>query len=336
MADTPISVAQGSLSLSGKVPVFEVAANVSVSSLVLTTHTPQRGVGLFLRGYAPESLTFEIFALPSADALNFTGYAPFPFRELFGVPAIDTLTLTGQAPTILQDSLRTPAEDDLTLAGKVPTVDTPDARVGDPGRRALAFFTEAPVVVFGTNTVIGPAIGAIAFAGQAPTASTSINLWEDPLVGSLSLTGYAPSFITGLFVSVPVDNLFLTGRSVETSPSTLVNPLVGGLTLTTKANYVAAPPLTLSLAGQAVTISLNEEVPVGAAALTLALKTPLVETVGFKATPAYLARLDGRPGNELPTVVISSFLTPGKGDIISLTTVREVIHLGSATDELVT
>ncbi len=324
---TTISVPAGGLSLTGKVPVFEIVYFPSTSSLVLTTHIPKRGVGLLLRGIAPEALTFEFFAKPSERNLSFTTTTPFPFRERFVSPAIDTLALQGQAPGILINSLRLPTEESLTLSGKVPTVDTPDNRVGDPGRKQVFLFGEAPVTLTGTVTVIAPAKGTLAFSGKAPTASTSINLWEDPLVGGASLSGYAVTLQTGKLIIPAKGSLFLTGRSVATSPSTLTYPGTGTITLSGKNNYLGQAT-TLTLSGLAPSLITNINLTVGPGTLSFATKTPLVETLGIKAVPAYLARLQG----QAPSLSISSFLVPGKGDIISKTVVRDLVPVALAKD----
>jgi len=325
-----IIVPVGGLVLDGKNVAFETVANVTQTSLVFTSYAPSRGVGLFLRGVAP-TITFVGNHLPSSKALTLTTFVPFPFRQLNRTPPIDALVLTGQAPVVRAQSLRLPAAGVLVLAGQTPALASPDNRVVLPGRKQLVLFREAPLLGIDPLIVLGPPKGALSFAGQAPTAIRSQNIWVNPVRRSLLFTRYAPSDLAGKTAFPLVRALFLSQQAVQVTPGLAVSPTTGALTLTGRANFVAPAGLVLSLQGQPI-VSINQEslvIPVRA--LTLTGRNVLVETLGFKAINVVQLTLAG----QAPTISLSSFFAGGKGDILNLSVVREIIAIATPQETIV-
>lgn len=320
----------GTLALHGKNLAVEVVALVTETSLVLTGQAPTRGVGLILQGHAPELSGIDK-VLPSHDQLFLTGKSPGVSLEHFRDPSEDTLAVAGQAPSLLHTSLRTPAEVDLVLASDAATVSTPDARTTLPGTKGLVLFGEAPILLVGIGIVRAPARSLIAFQGQAPDANRAENVWSIPPIGTLSAEGQAPAAFQGSFAYPLTGAVTLTGYSVITEASELFIVPSGSLTMDPKTNSLAPEGLVLGITTFAPGRNTTGFLEPAAASLTLQPFIPLFATVGFAPVNSYLATLTGHA----PELVFSSFFSEGKGGIISLTTDRAVVPIGTPRETIV-
>lgn len=182
-----LTVSNAFLTLAGKTPALEIIINNADSSLFFTGQaptplqnasppdvitsppdgslaliglTPQRGIGLLLRGYeptvlgqitietgdpnnpvdgettatitghAPERVANNIIEMP-AGSLTLAGYAPsIPF---LATPPIGTLDLIGLQPRVESPQITDPGPASLTLTGLAPTISRSDAEEEEEG-----------------------------------------------------------------------------------------------------------------------------------------------------------------------------------------------------------
>lgn len=324
---TTIAVPKGSLALSGKNVALEVAQNITISSLVLTGYAPSRAYGLLLTPHAPTVVQFGT-TLPSTVALALTTFIPSTFVQNFRSPGAGSLTITGLAPTIVVDHLVLPAAQTLTLAGQSLTVDTPDARAASPGRRQLNLNPEAPILQVGTGTNIGVPKGGIAFAGKSVTALTTVTVFRSIPVGSINLAGIAPILVRSTIPSPGVGALSLAGSAPVDVGSQVRVPSAGSLALIAKFTYVAAPPLVLSITGQAPSLVISISRRPAVQDLVLQGRTPTLVRPDAITVPEGAIVLDGKP----VTKAISSAFGTGDTSIVNLTVKRELVPAGNPHD----
>lgn len=315
----------GSLGLDGKNVAFEVILSMTDTSLVITGSAPSRGIGLILKGYAPE-LQASIKHLPSEEVLMFSGKSVVAFHEHFREGSESSLVLTGSAPTITVDHMTLPAVATLDLDSDSYSIIAPDHRLALPLRKPLVLFGEAPIIHDADDPIIGPSKGMGAFAGQDVTIDQSGVFTKIPAVGTLSLAGQAPTLVRGTVIAAGgAGALVLDGKGVTADLGDVMLPAAGALAFTSYLPYIAPADLTLTLAGQSVDISTSETALPAATVLTFTERTPLVETLGIKAVPSDDVMLLGYA----PTFVLSSFIRDGKGGIINLTVDRDLVSIAA-------
>ena len=306
-----------------------------IAALTLATAAPTARQDLFrlpavetaaLAGQAP-SLKLEEQVLPSDVALMFDGQAPVASTNFAMLPAVETAVLAGQAPVDVIASTVAPAVETLVLAGKVPTLELTANHLPLPPRQRVFLLTEAPSIDGESN----PPRSLLGLTTDAPTFEIGVSHLIVMQRSFVNISSAASVLQIG-------DNIPVATAALTLAPLTPVR--VGGtpvdvpgtatLALTTYTPSAEFGFAELALATFAPTaITTHASVP-AALALTLTGHVPIVENASVHQ-PTGALTLAG----QAPSMAFSSFLTPGKPGLISLSIDRRIEFIATPTDILI-
>jgi len=320
----------GTTTLDGKEAVFEVIQTVALTSLVLAGKAPKRLRGLQLTTFAPDIANVYTY-LPSEDALALNGLVPTSYEEFLRSPAATSLTLGEGTPVRLVNYLALPAVEPLAIATEAAAVTTPDARATAPGRKRATLFTEAPLLGFGTATVLGPGKGTMRFAGFAPSAITSLDVFRAMPLGSLNLASSATTTPGSSIRGVSAGGITFTGSIPLASGSLVATPTAGTLTLALNTPQLRSNFTALVLSGKTPIAQRSISVLVEQLPITLNGQLFLTERIDERSP----LEVDLTLETYAPTISFSSTLRSGVGGILSFTTERKLVVIAAPKQPLV-
>jgi hypothetical protein len=268
VADTPISVPIGSLTLTGEDKIFYNSGDMrlildglqpnvrigppqpSAGSLALTGETPTRGTGLITIGQQPTARIDEIVPAIVGTA-QFSSTAPQVLKTVSTViiiPSPGAIAVTEETPLVLRVF---PSIGQIQLTGiapdgvlqEPPTTRLPATRALDltglqpvvpiehPASDALSFSSSAPELIkTGQSEIAAPETRALNLSSDAPVIDRGIT----STAGSISLSGILPGAIVDDLVIIPVFYDPVTEGETEnikfgsTAPTTSIE-FVGGI-----------------------------------------------------------------------------------------------------------